>query len=1028
MWRDDPQALGALGVGVAPNRPWPDHPHKKSLSFRLIPDTRIAPMKPTHLLSVLLFPFLAQADPYAGWAHTGTLTILTTPDGANLPAGAAVAEFPVVVRLDRDWFDFREAKPTGEDVRFSTADGHALPYEVEDWDAAKGAASIWVRIPRIEGNARQTIQMHWGKADAASESSGKAVFNEANGYVSVWHLGATVRDEVGTLESKDAGTTLTAGVIGNARHLVGRGISGGEQIVNYPVGGAAQTTEVWFRAERPNGTILAWGNEGGGRGCKVQMRFQSPPHVRVDSDFSDIRSTSRLPMNEWIHVAHTYGVPEGQGAAPKRIYINGQLDGEATTKLDIKSPARLWLGGWYNRYDFVGDLDEARISKVARSAEWVRLEYENQKPRQTLVGPLVPTGDAFAVAPEQATVAEGKSVVFTARAGGAQKVTWSLVPKGPEGRETVLAVDRFAYTFDAGRVNGDTAVTLRLKAVTATGVKTKDIPITIKEDLADPQFTLCAPAKWDGRQTIEVVPQISNLAALQAKGAGEVKTEWSATPLAVTQEIAPGKLVLRRAQNSGPLTVTATMSNGGQPVTQSVTIVVQEPAHDAWVARTPEKEEQPEDGQFFAREDGNEGTLFYCGTLAEPAESVFVRLYADDKLVHTETAKVGADRAYSIPVKLKAGLIHYRTEFGASDKVLHTAKDLVCGDAFLVAGQSNAVSTDWGKEEPPTFHSPWIRTFGNMSSNQKGEHVWGEAGYRTKEGRLQIGYWPMELARQLVETEQVPICIINEAVGGTRIDLHQRNPENPADMKTIYGRMLWRVREARLTHGLRGVFWHQGENDQGADGPTGGFGWETYRAYFLALAASWKQDFPNIQHYEIFQIWPKSCGMGINGSDNRLREVQRTLPAAFAHMHIMSTLGIGPAGGCHYPPAGYVVLSRLFFPLVEQDFYGKKSPTPVTPPNLRRATFATPAKDTITLEFDQPVQWDESLTGQFYLDGIKDRVVSGSVAGNVLTLKLGAPVEPKTITYLDSAAWSQKTLLRGENGIAALTFCEVPLQ
>ena len=65
------------------------------------------------------------------------------------------------------------------------------------------------------------------------------------------------------------------------------------------------------------------------------------------------------------------------------------------------------------------------------------------------------------------------------------------------------------------------------------------------------------------------------------------------------------------------------------------------------------------------------------------------------------------------------------------------------------------------------------------------------------------------------------------------------------------------MREARLTHGIRGVLWHQGENDQGADGPTGGYGWETYRQYFVKLAAAWKQDFPNIRHYHVFQIRPK---------------------------------------------------------------------------------------------------------------------------------------------------------------------------
>ena len=42
-------------------------------------------------------------------------------------------------------------------------------------------------------------------------------------------------------------------------------------------------------------------------------------------------------------------------------------------------------------------------------------------------------------------------------------------------------------------------------------VKTRDIPITIKEDIPEPVFTLKAPATWDGRTTIEVVPQIANL-------------------------------------------------------------------------------------------------------------------------------------------------------------------------------------------------------------------------------------------------------------------------------------------------------------------------------------------------------------------------------------------------------------------------------------------------------------------------------------------------------------------------------------
>ncbi|HZZ79800.1 MAG TPA: hypothetical protein VFE62_14880 [Gemmataceae bacterium] len=39
----------------------------------------------------------------------------------------------------------------------------------------------------------------------------------------------------------------------------------------------------------------------------------------------------------------------------------------------------------------------------------------------------------------------------------------------------------------------------------------------------------------------------------------------------------------------------------------------------------------------------------------------------------------------------------------------------------------------------------------------------------------------MELGRRLIETHKMPICLINGAVGGTRIDQHQRNADNPED-------------------------------------------------------------------------------------------------------------------------------------------------------------------------------------------------------------------------------------------------------
>jgi hypothetical protein len=284
----------------------------------------------------------------------------------------------------------------------------------------------------------------------------------------------------------------------------------------------------------------------------------------------------------------------------------------------------------------------------------------------------------------------------------------------------------------------------------------------------------------------------------------------------------------------------------------------------------------------------------------------------------------------------------------------------------------------------------------------------------------------MVLAKRLLKSRNVPIFIINAAVGGSRIDQHQRSKTDPVDLKTIYGRMLWRVRQAKLTHGIRAVLWHQGENDQGAAGPDGDYGWKTYQQYFVDMSAAWKQDFPNVQHYYIFQIWPNSCSMG-NGNGDMLREMQRTLPRLYSNMDIMSTLGIKPPGPAHFPLTGWAEFARLIQPLIERDIYGKAPAGVITPPNLKRACYTGKAKDTITLEFDQPVVWTDSLIGEFYLDGARGKVASGSASGNAVTLKLKASSAAKEITYLKEMSWSQKRLLVGKNGIAALTFCDVAI-
>ena len=52
-----------------------------------------------------------------GWKHSGSIFLLTTPEGAALEAGAALEGFPVLLRLHKDFFDFRQRRSANFGLR-----------------------------------------------------------------------------------------------------------------------------------------------------------------------------------------------------------------------------------------------------------------------------------------------------------------------------------------------------------------------------------------------------------------------------------------------------------------------------------------------------------------------------------------------------------------------------------------------------------------------------------------------------------------------------------------------------------------------------------------------------------------------------------------------------------------------------------------------------------------------------------------------------------------------------------------------
>jgi hypothetical protein len=161
--------------------------------------------------------------------------------------------------------------------------------------------------------------------------------------------------EVGVLTAKDTGTVPADGMIGKSRRFdPGKGINCGENITTFTTGSNPNSSEVWFKAERVNTRVMAWGREQ--RDGLVALELQSPPRMKMVSGFccADVEGSNAVVMTQWTHVVHTYSKDNS------RMYINGRLEGVSTANwepLNIESPARMYIGGWYSNYKFAGEID-----------------------------------------------------------------------------------------------------------------------------------------------------------------------------------------------------------------------------------------------------------------------------------------------------------------------------------------------------------------------------------------------------------------------------------------------------------------------------------------------------------------------------------------------------------------------------------------------------------------------------------------------------------------------------------------------
>jgi hypothetical protein len=443
----------------------------------------------------------------------------------------------------------------------------------------------------------------------------------------------------------------------------------------------------------------------------------------------------------------------------------------------------------------------------------------------------------------------------------------------------------------------------------------------------------------------------------------------------------------------------------------------------------------PRNLELFARDGQDAARVTFAGAVTAPGhDSVRLEIDRDGApftIVRAGLSYEGGRAPFQLSGRIHAELAEYAARFYLDDSLASARDSLVCGDVFLIDGQSNAQAQGQGTA---TQRSEWFRSFGTSAPDAqscRSDTTWGLAQGSVTYAHGAVGVWGLYLGLGLVQRYQMPMAILNGAVGGTQILLHLRDDAHPMNLNTIYGRLLWRATEAGIAGNVRAILWHQGEYD--CSDAT----WPYYRQRFGTLWNAWHTDYRSLERVYGFQIRP-----GCIGADQcQLREVQRTLPQYFPGLVYQCSGGISGHDGCHYSDAGYQQMAGWILPLVTRDLYSSADTLWIRPPNVLEADYGNTQHSEIRVRFDSEVIWPADTLGvpmkdYFFLDHQWRQVASGRVDpdGRTVILTLSGPSSASLIGYLPNFQYYgppwyafEGPWIRNPRGVAAFSFWDLSI-
>jgi len=355
-----------------------------------------------------------------------------------------------------------------------------VPWEIESYDPTTGKVSFWINIATLSHTADTLIYMCYGNSSVTTfQSNAQSVWD--TNFIGVYHFGNGTTLSLGDSTSHNngltnSGGTASTGEVGGAVALNGSQYANTTSTSGLPSGSAVRTVEAWIKpsATSVSGAFGFGANSGSGSRFLLTIS-SSTLGLDVQNASATIPFTSD---SAWHHLVAE--VPSGTTVNSIQIYLDGQAKtttytsgsttlATSTANITVGStPGSLGTGNWN------GSVDEGRISNVARSADWITAEYNNQSAPSTFytvaTTPWAPT--IASVSPNSTTV--GSSVTVTG-------VNFGATP----GSIT------FNGTTATGATWGDTSITVSVP----TGATTGSIVVTTAGSVASNgvSFTVVSP-------------------------------------------------------------------------------------------------------------------------------------------------------------------------------------------------------------------------------------------------------------------------------------------------------------------------------------------------------------------------------------------------------------------------------------------------------------------------------------------------------------------------------------------------------